>query len=97
MKSVRIRDLSGQKYDLTFEEDITISKIQEKLLREYNYNTNRFYFCRSGKFLNDESITKEIFNSETKNDPIVIFNSDIFPDKSYRMVNNSFNMDFFKV
>lgn len=60
-----------------------------------NITTDRFYFCISGNFLDNESkISNAILNLNITNEPIVILNSDIFPDKSYPKVSNSFNMDF---
>lgn len=94
MKQVRIIDLYGNKFDLLIEGEVTINAIREKLLGEYNFHTDRCYFCRSGKILDNKSISKEIFNSGTLNNPIVVFNTQMFPDKSFPYVDNSFNIDF---
>lgn len=94
MKPVRVIDLKGQTYDLSFDDKITITAIRQKLLKDYNYNTDRCYFCRSKKILDNESISKEIFTSETQNNPIIIFNSLNYPDKSYPKVDNTFNLIF---
>lgn len=87
---VKIVTLEGQTFDLAFEEDITIQKIRQKLLKDYNFNTVRCYFCRCGELLDDETSFKESSLLET---PIIVFNHQKYPDKSYPKVDNALQLN----
>ena len=58
---VKILTLEGNSYKITFNDDITIDKIKQKLLLEYNFNAEQCIFCLDGKTINDELIPKESF------------------------------------
>lgn len=87
---VRLIDLKGQTFNLTFEEDVTVQAISQKLLKEYNFDSSRCYFCRSGKILKNEKISKEALAQGASDIPIIIFDSKTFPDKSFPKVDNAF-------
>lgn len=91
---VRLINLEGQTFELSFEDDITVQAIRQKLLKEYSYNTDRCYFCQYGKILGSEKIPQETFAQGTADNTIIIFNSQAFPDKSYPKVDNAFNFSF---
>lgn len=92
---VKLLDLKGQTFNLTFEEEsgITVQLIRQKLLKEYSFDSSRCYFSRSGKVLQNEKITKEAF-AKSSDVPIIIFDSRAYPDKSYPKVDDAFQWNF---
>ncbi|KAK8838482.1 UV excision repair protein rad23 [Tritrichomonas musculus] len=90
---VKLMNLEGKHFDLTFNEDVTVQSICQKLLKEYNYNTNDCYFFRNNKIFN-ERIKKESFTTQCLDTLIIIFNSNLYPDKSFPKVDNAFNLNF---
>lgn len=88
---VKVTTLEGKTYELTLEDDITVNKIRQKLLSEHNLNTDRCYFCRNGRILENETIPKESFAPE---EPIILFNYQTFPDKSFPKVDSAFQISF---
>lgn len=91
---VKFVNLDGKKFELQFNEDITVPNIRQKLLKEYNYNTDKCYFCRLGKILTKEKIPKETFSQQNPDIPIVIFNYQNYPDKSFPKVDDAFRLNF---
>ena len=87
---VKIVTLEGQTFDIAFEEDITIQKIRQKLLKDHNFNTDTCYFCRCGEILDDETTFKEPSLLET---PIIVFNHQKYPDKSYPKVDDALQLN----
>lgn len=80
---VKLIDLDGKVFNLTFKEQATIMSIRIKLLFEYNYNTSDCYFCISKQIIKNETQFKEIFAEREVDDPIIIFNYQQYPNKSY--------------
>ena len=94
MTQVRLITLEGQIYDLTFDDAITIPKIQEKLFNDYNVNTYQCYFCRNGHILNNEQIIRSEMTNESHTNPIIIFNPYDYHDKSFPRADDAIQMNF---
>lgn len=90
--NIHIWDLQGNKYDLAFpEKDVSLYSIQKKLLDDYQINTKTYYFCANSMILpSDAHLSPDFFQGEPQ---IIMYNSAIYPDKSYSRVDNAFNFN----
>lgn len=91
---VKILTHEGNSYKITFNDDITIDKIKQKLLLEYNFNAEQCIFCLDGKTINDELIPKESFALMKPEITIVAINHQMCLEKSYPKVDNAFHFNF---
>ena len=92
--NIKLINLQGESFDLTFQEKITLRSIRKKLLKKYNYNTDKYYFCISGHIIENETDFKETFVKKEVEIPIMIFNYKQYPEKSYPRINNTIQFDF---
>lgn len=91
---VNIKTLKGDSYKITFKDDIMINKIKQKLLLEYNFNSEQCKFCFDGKMINDESISKEIYALTKPEITIIVIDHQMYPEKSYPKVDDAFQFNF---
>lgn len=91
---VKIITLEGNSYKITFNDDITINKIKQKLLLEYNFNADRYIFCLDGKIINDESNLLDLFALMKHEIAIVAINHSKCHERSYPKVDDAFHFNF---
>lgn len=91
--NVRFINLEGEVFNLVFNEEITIKLIQQRLLKEFNYNTYMFLFCISNQIILNETHFKEMIAKEGLDKPIIIFNPQIYQFKFYPSYDNSFHFN----
>lgn len=89
----RLINLEGKDFTLVFNEEITIKLIQQRLLKEFNYNTYMFFFCMSNQIILNETHFKEMIAKGGLEKPIIIFNSQIHQFKFYPSYDNAFQFD----
>ncbi|KAH0791099.1 hypothetical protein GPJ56_004980 [Histomonas meleagridis] len=81
---IKILDLFGKSYDIESKEDITLSSLKKLLAETSHLSLDHTIFCLNGVQLQD---TDHI----NKNDqPIVMFDNSLYPEKSYPKVENAF-------
>lgn len=94
LMNIKLINLQGETFELTFQEEITLRSLRKKLLQKYNYNTDKCYFCISGHIIENEVDFKETFAKKEVEIPIMIFNYKQYPDKSYPRIDNAIQFHF---
>lgn len=85
-----MRDVSGKKFDLHFQEESPLlSAVKAKIQEEYQYNASKAIFCHAGVEIPENSkLTADFMGGDSI---LLMVDYSLYPEKSFPTVDNAFH------